>query len=218
MQPRFNRRMRDQLDTLGQRLRAARRHCGLTQVQLAKLAEVQQSDVSKVERGASGTTRGIARLARALGVDALWLERGVGSRPKWADLGHTDEGVFPTTTSGSGSAARFSVEDAPSLSWGDVVVAVDLPAVFWTQLPDDSMAPRAPRGRRVCFDSSLPPRPGDGVLVMDSDGAAHFRLYRAGSGGRWTAEAINVAFAPLDSERDGLRVVAVLMAEEGRWS
>lgn len=63
MQPRFNRRMRDQLDTLGQRLRAARRHCGLTQVQLAKLAEVQQSDVSKVERGASGTTRGIARLA-----------------------------------------------------------------------------------------------------------------------------------------------------------
>lgn len=63
------------------------------------------------------------------------------------------------------------------------------------------------------------PRPGDGVLVSDSSGGVYFRIYRAGRADRWTAVALNPAYGPdLDSERDGLRVLAVLKAEEGRWA
>lgn len=210
--------MRDRIDTLGQRLRAARQHMGLTQVQLAERAEVKQSDVSKVERGASATTRGIARIAHALEVDPLWLERGTVNPPEWLDAQHTSGGIEGVPPRWADDTPKFKVEDAPSLKWDEIVAAVDLPAVFWVTLPDDSMAPRAPRGRRVCFDRRLRPVPGDGVLVADSSGGVHFRLYRAGSGGRWSGEALHAAFAPLDSERDGLRVLAVLMAEEGRWS
>ena len=70
----------------------------------------------------------------------------------------------------------------------------------------------------MCFDKQLLPRPGDGVLVADRAGNTYFRLYRVGSVGRWTATAMNPAFHELDSERDGLSLLAVLKAEEGRWA
>lgn len=96
--------------------------------------------------------------------------------------------------------------------------ATQLAQIFWTTLPDDSMAPRAPAGKKVCFDRRLKPQPGDGVLVKDAAGGVYFRIYRSGPAGRWKAAALNDAYDPLDSERDGLEVLAVLMAEEGRWS
>ncbi len=93
-----------------------------------------------------------------------------------------------------------------------------LPPVFLATLPDDSMAPRAPAGSRVLFDSTLPAEAGDGVLVADASAAVYFRTYRVGPGGRWTAGSTNPAYHELDSERDGLRVLAVLIAVGGRWS
>lgn len=94
----------------------------------------------------------------------------------------------------------------------------ELPSVFWATLPDDSMAPRAAAGKKVCFDRGMVPRPGDGVLVADGAGGVYFRVYRAAGAGRWVAAALNADYVPLDSERDGLRVLAVLRGEEGRWS
>lgn len=108
-----------------------------------------------------------------------------------------------------------NAEDAPHVLWGDLMTNES--PLFWVSLPDDAMAPRAPAGKMICFDRRETARAGDGVLVRDRDGALYFRLYRAAAGGRWTAAALNPSFEPLDSERDGLQVVAVLKAEEGRW-
>jgi transcriptional regulator with XRE-family HTH domain len=80
MQARLNTWMREDpaLNTLGQRLRYARMLRKLTQTSLAERARVNQSDISKIERGDSlSTVNGVA-LARALGVNPLWLDNGEG--------------------------------------------------------------------------------------------------------------------------------------------
>lgn len=113
--------------------------------------------------------------------------------------------------------SQFAPQHVPLVTWGDEMINGKMP-IFWTKLPDDSMAPRAPAGKLVCFDATMTAQPGDGVLVRDRTGGFYFRQYKAGPAGRWAAHAINTAYEPLDSERDGLEVVAVLKGEEGRWA
>ena len=94
-----------------------------------------------------------------------------------------------------------------------------LPAEFETTLQDNAMAPPAPKGARVIFlraDTCEPAEPGDWVLVFDRDGAAYLREYRRQRPGRWEAHAVNPAFLPLDSERDGLVVAAIYDGMRGR--
>lgn len=103
------------------------------------------------------------------------------------------------------------------LSWESLMRDSEIHvAEFRTCAPDDSMAPRLRSGQIVTFDRSLIARPGDGVLVRDRTGALHIRQYRQAAG-RWEAQALNDAYATLDSERDGLQVVAVLTAVQARW-
>lgn len=83
--------------------------------------------------------------------------------------------------------------------------------------PDNSMAPRVRAGELLEFQTGLPPRPGDGVLVQDDVGNFYFRLYRERTPGHWEAHATSDAYQTLDSQRDGLRVLGVLTAVFQRW-
>jgi phage repressor protein C with HTH and peptisase S24 domain len=67
------------MDTLGKRLKHARKERGLTQQQLEVASGVKQSDISKLERGESNTTTQLVKLARALGCSAEWLDTGNGA-------------------------------------------------------------------------------------------------------------------------------------------
>lgn len=105
----------------------------------------------------------------------------------------------------------------PTIQWGDLM-KIRLPETFRITAPDDSMAPKVRLGKVLIFSSGEAPKAGDGVLVSDADGNCHFRQYRTGRAGTWQAFALNEAFQELDSRRDGLTVLAVLVAEEGRWA
>ena len=105
---------------------------------------------------------------------------------------------------------------AKLLDWGALMEG-ELPAVFEVAVPDDTMAPRVRAGQVVKFDTRETPRPGDGVLVVDTNGEWFFRLYRQGRRGAWEAAAENVAYETLQAERDGLKVVAVLVGVQARW-
>ena len=61
-------------------------------------------------------------------------------------------------------------------------------------------------------------KPGDGVLIADLDGQWHFRRYRQGRGTNWEASAEHEAYATMESERDGLTVLAVLVGVKARWA
>lgn len=66
------------MSTLAQRLKQARTESGLTQVELAKEIGVSQNTIQKVEKG--GETKYINQLARALKVNAEWLQFGTGEQ------------------------------------------------------------------------------------------------------------------------------------------
>lgn len=61
----------------GKRLKAARKHAGLTQKQLAPLVPMSQSNLSELETVAYGSTF-VPQLARVCGVNAHWLATGEG--------------------------------------------------------------------------------------------------------------------------------------------
>jgi hypothetical protein len=114
------------------------------------------------------------------------------------------------------------LQTVPSSTWEHIkmLAAGGLPRVFRLPIESAEMEPRVRRGAWVQFASHLADdaMPGDGVLVKDATGEMHFRVYKAGKPGTWEAHAANDNFEPLFSDRDGLEILAVLTAVEGRWS
>lgn len=71
--------------SLGDRLKAARKAAGLTQTELAEKAGLKwQSLVGNVETGGQEGTTNIAKFAKVLNVNPLWLETGSGPRESQA--------------------------------------------------------------------------------------------------------------------------------------
>lgn len=66
---------KEDLTTVGGRVRAARKAKGLSQAQLAEAADLSQGTVSDIETGEQGTAYA-PELAAALDVEALWLKTG----------------------------------------------------------------------------------------------------------------------------------------------
>jgi transcriptional regulator with XRE-family HTH domain len=59
--------------TLGQRLKMAREHAGISQAELADAVGIRQSAISRIERDEALTTGFASRLAKACGVRTDWL-------------------------------------------------------------------------------------------------------------------------------------------------
>ncbi|MCY1166576.1 HTH-type transcriptional regulator PrtR [compost metagenome] len=68
----------DSLETLAQRLRFARKKRGISQDALAEISGVKQPDISKIERGSVLKPTSLLQLARALKINAYWLDVGDG--------------------------------------------------------------------------------------------------------------------------------------------
>lgn len=110
-----------------------------------------------------------------------------------------------------------TVTVVPFIQWKQLMTQ-PLPAVFKVVLPDNSMFPKAPAGTAVEFSAGIQPMPGDGILIRDRSNNVYFREYRESRPGVWVAFAANGAYAPLEAERDGLEIMAVLTGVSARWS
>jgi phage repressor protein C with HTH and peptisase S24 domain len=64
--------------SIGSRVKQARKQAKMTQIELAAKSGLKQSTISDLEVGKSQGTTNLASLAVALGVNALWLEKGRG--------------------------------------------------------------------------------------------------------------------------------------------
>jgi len=70
----------DAARTFGERVRAARTEAGITQLELAGLAGVHETNISKLERGESDPKfSSLIRIAAALEVDPADFVRGIGA-------------------------------------------------------------------------------------------------------------------------------------------
>jgi transcriptional regulator with XRE-family HTH domain len=92
--------------SIGTRLKEARKAAGLTQVDLAERSGMKQSTISDLEIGKSRGTTNLALLASIVGVNALWLETGKGSRTTKS----------PTEGSSSVGESRLPASE-PGLQW-----------------------------------------------------------------------------------------------------
>lgn len=65
------------MSTFAQRLKFARKRCGINQQELAELSGINQSLISRMERGVIEKTAGVVALAVALDCHPRWLETGI---------------------------------------------------------------------------------------------------------------------------------------------
>ena len=144
------------LDTLGSRLRFARKRLGLTQDELAEAAAVKQSVVSKLERGDMLKTTAIARLALAVQVSPEWLELGNGEAPPPLEVseprpqyGGLPEGLAAQPM--SHLARKLQVTKVP---WEELV-KYEAKGLFEVVLPDDAVLEVARAGTPAVFDAEL---------------------------------------------------------------
>lgn len=191
------------MNTIAERLASARERAGLTQGQVATRAGVRQGTIGNIESGARKNPRELLAIAKAVGVNPLWLQSGVG--PRQARSQPDPDDSLPLT---------LEKHTVPT-SWEALMQTLELPVRFVVAMPDDALLPTIPRGMELVFERSGTPYPGVGVLVADSGGRKYIRRYAEGHQGRWLAQASHTAFVTLDSELDGLELLAVMV---GRMS
>jgi hypothetical protein len=162
-----------------------------------------------------GKMEAAIRLERATGFSALWIAKGIG--PKRTTSQETPTLKSAIVVSPAISIPTYKVP--PTIRWEDLMLAADtLPGEFFVLLQDDAMAPKAGKGAKVQFDRGRQPEPGDALLVRDRAGRVHFREYRLKRAGGWEAFAYNPAYPTLDSELDGLEVIAVFSGISVGWA
>lgn len=143
--------------------------------------------------------------------DQAWADYKARKERGWMPEQHTKEG----TGSGGEPPPLAHALSLPRRTMTPVTVAWEqlmsgpLEPEFQVVMPDASMAPDIPKGAKVIFITGVEPEPADRVLCCDSAGNVYLRNYVQVRPGHWEAHAVNKAYLPLDSERDGLRVLAL---------
>jgi hypothetical protein len=134
------------------------------------------------------------RIEDASGYAALWLAKGIGPKMK-------------TRVAHDASHRPF---DHPLLTRELMMKMGELPARFTFVLDDDAMGEHGRAGTEVLFHAAGAAKVGAGVLVHDKNKALHVRRKAQGrSDTHWIAVAPNRMFRDLDSEADGLTILAV---------
>lgn len=173
------------MDTVAARVKHRRSLLQLTQAELARLADMRQSDVSKIENGDIAQPRKLAQLAKALRCDPYWLATGEGfpvspserdgyaaeDMVRWPQL--LGPGNFvPVLDLPPGEAAPEVVDAAklraPGHLYGEIVSLDD--GAFLVPVRDLDMLPKFNPGEFVLIEPREPIDVEDDVLVRFTDG------------------------------------------------
>ncbi len=104
------------------------------------------------------------------------------------------------------------------IQWESIKVE-GLPRSFTLVIRDGALGDEFPRGSVGYFELYEPgvvdPMEGKAVLFGDREGAPFVRLYEVQRGTSWRAVAAAKGYAPMDSEQDGLTILAVMLG--GFW-
>ncbi len=173
------------MNSIGQRVKAARKYAGLTQAQLALKAKMDQTTISKLEKDHNSKSAFCVRIAIACGVSPVWLETGQGDMLPKESSPQADAGshVAPLHVHEASVLPLDALKRVPLISWvaaGAWSEAIDLyevgDAEVWMPCPD----PIGPRGfaLRVEGDSMTSPYPGSesyphGTFIYVDPDVAH---------------------------------------------
>lgn len=214
------------------RVKAARKHAKLTQVELGRLVGIDQASISDLERGRSGRSSYNASIAQVCGVSAIWLESGVGEmlvnqdspgepsnvapaiQPKmsyrypvisWVAAGAWAEAVEPFPP---GFSDRYEISDYNSKG-----------AAFWLEVRGDSMtAPTGtsiPEGMMILVDTEAEVTSGKLVIAkLANSGEATFKKL-VEDGGRRYLKPLNPEYKMVECGED-CRIIGVAVRVMGK--
>ena len=212
------------------RLKAARKHAGLNQAELATRIGVQQTSISDLERGKSKSTSFSTQIAHELGVSALWLATGKGEMVA-TEVGDVRASYDANTAPAAQPLRyhRYPVVSEVQAGWFAECI-VPYPAgmeerhettdydakgpAFWLEVTGDSMTapagvkPSVPEGTLVLVDTGIEPAPGKLVVAqLDESNEATFKKLIVDGGQRYL-KALNPAY-PLIPINGNCRILGV---------
>ena len=207
------------------RMKAARKHAGLTQKQLAEAASVEQPLISQLETGKTLKSAHIAQIAKACGVNAIWLASGEGQM-----LGDDDNGIHPRTPHDSEYALipQYSAKGACGDGYMNGHVEIKGGLAFrrdWLAkmkvrpenlyviyAEGDSMEPYIFEGDVVLFDSSdLELRDRQVYAIRRPDGGISIKRILQQLSGRWIIHSDNQGkYSPEPIGEDVLHHIPIL--------
>ncbi|TDX29134.1 phage repressor protein [Modicisalibacter xianhensis] len=214
-------------ETIGDRIRKARKRMGLTQPELtAACGWDSQGRISNYERDLREPKRpDLEKLAKALDVSVEWLWSGQGDlvREKHtAEQSNVAEappllGMVPEISwvqAGHFSEVCFVDLDPESTNWYPRPPNCG-PNTYALKVVGESMLDRYPPGRIIFVDPDVAPLSGDDVIaVMTETGEATFKQYLEEPGVGKMLKARNPAWKdPYISINGNCRVTGVIMAQ-----
>ena len=208
------------MNTIGERLKHARKKAGLSQVELAKKAGIKQASISELERGSSRSSGYIVQLANACGVSPEWLASGTESsnRKNW-----TENSIAPAPPLG-GMAPLISWIQAGAFAESVIELNEDTeyyprPAnssdqTFVLRVVGESMIDEYKPGTLIFVDPERAAVSGDDVIAaMEGTGEATFKRYIEDPGTGKMLKALNATwpnqFIPINGN---CRIVGVVVA------
>lgn len=218
------------------RLKAARKHAGLNQSELATRIGVQQTSISDLERGKSKSTSFSTQIAHELGVSALWLATGKGAMV----AGVSDaRASYDANTSPAAQPLRYHrypvVSEVQAGRFAECIVpypagmeerheSTDYEAkgsAFWLEVTGDSMTapagvrPSIPEGTLVLVDTGIEAIPGKLVVAqLDESNEATFKKLIIDGGQRYL-KPLNPAY-PLIPINGNCRILGVAVEAKTR--
>ena len=210
-------------DTVGVRIiRIAAAHPILntqSRKDLAKTFGVSYETLRKWVSGQAAPSRKRAEsIASRMGVRAETFMHGVVYHVHSVQFVNEGNGKFSVAQAVSPESLTSTPQSRPqAIKWRSREMIKDHPQ-FSVTVPDDSMAPILLKGMTAEFDSGPAEkneiRKDEVVLVEDSSGDWYIRTYSEVTSKRW--QAVPTKGVPLESDRDGLIVLAVLTGSQGR--
>lgn len=169
------------IDTIGERLKKARKYAGMTQLDLAKAIDAKQGAISDLENGRNNSSTKLVEMAICTGVNAEWLSTGKGKM-----VAESKECPIPSNINQLCMYPIYHYEQIEKVLKGEQVTTDKFePSVkrsdentYWIIIEDDSMQPVFQPKNLILLNPSLTPAPGDYVIATDYDDQVMLRKWR----------------------------------------
>ncbi len=200
---------------IGERIRRRRVKLDWSQSQLAKVADVHPSKISRVEGGKGRfSEEDLHKVAGALGLSAEKLYASDGNVVDAAPDNRRIP-VLDYIQAGRWLAVRSTTMDDEIQE----TISTNLdcpPSTFALKIRGDSMSPEFREGDIVVIVPSIAPQPGDFVVATDETGEATFKKFRAAgldASGRDVFELVplNPDYARVRSDQQAISIVGTMI-------
>lgn len=197
--------------TLGLRIKQRRKALDLSQVKLGEMAGLDQTVISKLERGDVQETARVAELAHALQCDALWLATGRGRpergsaamQPALTDIAY--KGKVPLISyvaAGHWHEAVDNYTPGSADEWIDTTVPIKR-HTYALRVEGDSMEPRFPSGAIIIVEPEAEAKSGSFVIARQNGTDATFKQLIL-DGGVWFLKPVNPRYPLMQLGEDAV--------------